>query len=333
MCYPYPTFAAFPDPGEDEGMYLAEDTGTVYRYTNDEYVPLRGTDAATQPIFLTQAEYDALEDPADSDKYPSLAGKRLVITDGNDVEYNYFAVPDYENIETISRITTIDGDWTANRTGYVKIAAVITSSAVAHRVYALLGTSAENRVEIAGSGNNTGGTESLRLSGVYKIEKDQTIWVLRSSGTSFVGVNCYFIPPKFVRKAPPVVVEEPNGSYKYEEVDTGKTWVDGTPIYRKCYGGTFTPTGAATGPSSFVIDTFTNPINFIAIGGYVTMGSTMNKRAIPFIGGDLTGSARTFYSLTFTSATNELLFLHKDPNTETYSCNFTIWIEYAKDTH
>jgi hypothetical protein len=76
MCYPYPTFANFPDPGEEELLYLAEDTGAVYRCTGGEYIPLRG-----KPVFLTKAEYEALENPSGSGKYPSLIGERLIVAD------------------------------------------------------------------------------------------------------------------------------------------------------------------------------------------------------------------------------------------------------------
>jgi hypothetical protein len=38
------------------------------------------------PVFLTKAEYDALEDPPGSKKYPSIGDNRVIITDVGDVQ-------------------------------------------------------------------------------------------------------------------------------------------------------------------------------------------------------------------------------------------------------
>jgi hypothetical protein len=340
MCHTYPTLSAFPDPGEDEAMYLAENTGAVYRYTrnaddtDNEYVPLRGTDAAEKPVFLTQEEYDALEDPADSGLYPSLAGKRVVITDGNDVEYNYFAVPDYENIETVSRISTIDGSWTADRMGYVRMSAYITTTAnTEQNMFVAIGSTVENRVVVDRVYNHSGGIENIRLNSVYEVEKGQTIWVIRSSGSTFGGIGCYFIPPKFTKILPPkIVVEEPR-TYVYEEVDTGKTWITGYPIYRKCYSGTFTPSGVGTGSVNVILDTFNDVIfNFVACGGGIVVGSG-HKRPLTYLGGDHAGTNFNFYSVSFNNTTSQLIFVHKDSASETLVGSYEIWVEYTKDTH
>jgi hypothetical protein len=133
---------------------------------------------------------------------------------------------------------------------------------------------------------------------------------------------------------PPKIVVEANGSYNFEEVDTGKTWINSEPIYRKCYSGSYTPTGAATGNESEPVDTFVDTvINIIAYGGYVTVGDNMNKKAVPYMGGNLANNTFNFYSVFYQSSDSKLYFVHKDNGADSYTHSFTIWVEYTKDTH
>jgi hypothetical protein len=52
----------------DEGMFAAALRNGILEYYGK-----------SSSVFMTQADYDALESPADSGLYPSLAGKRLVV--------------------------------------------------------------------------------------------------------------------------------------------------------------------------------------------------------------------------------------------------------------
>ena len=55
-----------------------------------------------------------------------------------------------------------------------------------------------------------------------------------------------------------------NDTYSTTEVDTGKEWIDGKPIYRKVYTGTW----SATGNVSVTVATDSTVENIIATGGW-----------------------------------------------------------------
>jgi hypothetical protein len=75
---------------------------------------------------------------------------------------------------------------------------------------------------------------------------------------SYEQYGCWFIPPKFVKKELPVIVEK-NGSYSLDEVKTADTWIDGKPIYKK----TFAVTGPSTINTGVTIDLLTGIHNVI----------------------------------------------------------------------
>jgi hypothetical protein len=288
MCYSYPTLAGFPDPGAEEALYLAEDTGAAYRCAGGEYIPLRGTDAATQPVLMTQAEYDALEDPPGSGEYPSLKGKSVVITDGDEAEFNYFAVPDYANIETVNRISANGGTWTADRSGYVKVYCSFanTNNNGGSDLWFV------NNVGIAGS-MRFQDTGQMEFTSVVKVAKGDVVMFSVNSNWTVALVKCFFIPPKFIKQAPPVVVDEPNGSYSLDEVKTAETWIDGKPIYKRTFTGTG-PTSVGTFINDLLIppgtiDTLTRSEPVYSAGGY----DFVDKILVDNTTGAIVGTMRT----------------------------------------
>jgi hypothetical protein len=52
------------------------------------------------------------------------------------------------------------------------------------------------------------------------------------AGTYVIRISAIYIPPRFIKRAAPVVVE-PVGSYSLEEVMTNETWIDGKPVYKR----------------------------------------------------------------------------------------------------
>ena len=54
-------------------------------------------------------------------------------------------------------------------------------------------------------------------------------------------------------------------SYSTEEVNTGKTWIDGKPIYRKVLQGDIVPTNGTTAISN--VSTITNQYSMILYSG------------------------------------------------------------------
>jgi hypothetical protein len=232
MCYPYSTVADFPDPGEEGKLYLAEDTGAVYRHVSGAYVPLRGTDAATKPVLLTQAEFDALEDPPSSGKYPSVAGKEVVITNSMDQEYNYFPAPDWDNKETINRLPAASSTWTATESGFVECLLGYTHTDATFT--AQLYINGERAQYLMATNQSSGGTKYGDC--VVPVSAGDVVSWFLSGSSAFVVGYCYFIPPKFIKKSATVLVEK-TGSYSTEEVLTGDTWINGKPIYKKTVVG------------------------------------------------------------------------------------------------
>jgi hypothetical protein len=184
-----------------------------------------------EPVFLTQAEYDALEDPASSGLYPSLTGKRVIITDDQSIEYSYFVAPDGPKRENINRISNNMDSWIADRSGFVSLHA---RSAVTPATADIYLQCYVNGVSSHGYIKDDPGTGAQSISGIAPVLAGDVIQIAVESpqGTlSDTSVACYFIPPKFVKILAPVVMEEPD--YGLSEVKLPTKWIDGETRYRK----------------------------------------------------------------------------------------------------
>jgi hypothetical protein len=198
--------------------------------------------SSTVPTVLTAVEYAALESPPGSGKYPSLAGKRVIIKDV-DTELTAFqmAVPDYAKQETDSKFSSAKADfgnyvWTVNRSGYV-----ILTHNLGETVEANLNNYYVN-IFYNVSGNQIAFFQNTFLRRVLipvNVGDIVNISVDSSKSWPEFTAACYFIPPRFVTtKAPNIVTS--GASYSTNEVATGETWIDGKPIYRRVFEGTLT---------------------------------------------------------------------------------------------
>ena len=155
------------------------------------------------PVFLTRAELAAREDPAGSGKYPSLRNLHVCVTDADPaLETAAMMTPDYANMETVNRITANNGMWIADRVGFVKT--VISESTSGQQDHFITRINAQimqsEQVEA-----NTG----LRYqTGIYPVKAGDTVYLSIQVNNNNGAVECYFIPPKFVSMAEPVVSED-----------------------------------------------------------------------------------------------------------------------------
>ena len=153
------------------------------------------------PLFMTKAQYAALEDPPDSELYPALAGKTVVLTDEDTdaADFQYMA-PDYASQQALNLAN--GQEWTAPGAGYFKY-----------------------RVHMSGSGENAytylsiNGTNALQrgfrdpsvhryISDIVPISAGDIVRLSANSdnGTATADVFLtYFIPPEFVSLTAPKV--------------------------------------------------------------------------------------------------------------------------------
>jgi hypothetical protein len=126
-------------------------------------------------------------------------------------------VPDFKRIQYTNLITANGGTWTADRVGFVK-------------AWCGSGSNGERSIylnnEVFGGSSIAGGANTIWLP----VTPGDVVKITSAAASSAIG--CYFIPPKYINKELPVVVEK-NGSYSLEEVKTADTWIDGQPIYKK----------------------------------------------------------------------------------------------------
>ena len=81
--------------------------------------------------------------------------------------------------------------------------------------------------------------------------------------------------------------DDENGVYSTSEIDTGRVWIDGRPIYRKVVRGTVNMTGNSTSMLAHGIQGLTNRWELIRYYGNMRLGGTLSnnpvKQALPYI--------------------------------------------------
>jgi hypothetical protein len=173
---------------------------------------------------------------------PDLAvpGKKYYVPETGDL---LIERPDYSNRETINRIPTSGGSWTADRTGFAYVDGYSNGNAGV-AIYVNNQIISENSVI-----SQSGGGEIVAIS-----KGD----VIRLEGGSY-SRGCWFIPSKFtVVKNPTLVIEE-GSDYSFDEQPVmirlpdgtlkQKTHIDGKTIWRKTitYHGTLSATDTNLG--------------------------------------------------------------------------------------
>lgn len=77
------------------------------------------------------------------------------------------------------------------------------------------------------------------------------------------------------------------GDYSTDEIDTGKKWIDGRPIYRKVVRGTVNMTGNGTSMLAHGIAGLTNRWELISYYGNMRLSGTLSnnpvKQALPYV--------------------------------------------------
>lgn len=81
--------------------------------------------------------------------------------------------------------------------------------------------------------------------------------------------------------------DDENGVYSTSEIDTGRVWIDGRPIYRKVIRGTVNMTGNSTSRLAHGIQDLTSRWELIKYYGNMRLGGTLSnnpvKQALPYI--------------------------------------------------
>lgn len=81
--------------------------------------------------------------------------------------------------------------------------------------------------------------------------------------------------------------DDENGVYSTSEIDTGRVWIDGRPIYRKVIRGTVNMTGNSVSRLAHGIQGLTSRWELIKYYGNMRLGGTLSnntvKQALPYI--------------------------------------------------
>lgn len=81
--------------------------------------------------------------------------------------------------------------------------------------------------------------------------------------------------------------DDENGVYSTSEIDTGRVWIDGRPVYRKVVRGTVNMTGNSTSRLAHGIQGLTSRWELITYYGNMRLGGTLSnnpiKQALPYI--------------------------------------------------
>lgn len=81
--------------------------------------------------------------------------------------------------------------------------------------------------------------------------------------------------------------DDENGIYSTSEIDTGRVWIDGRPIYRKVIRGTVNMTGNSASRLAHGIQGLTSRWELIKYYGNMRLGGTLSnnlvKQALPYI--------------------------------------------------
>jgi len=123
----------------------------------------------------------------------------------------------------------------------------------------------------------------------------------------------------------PVAIAAPttNDTYSTSEVNTGKTWIDGLPIYRRVFTGT---TPASNSLSITLMSGMSVP-TIVAYGGIVSMNAGGTYLAL---GTYADATSYTFLNLITTGGTGTTSVNLAGQRTTAIAGPYKIWIEYTK---
>lgn len=118
-------------------------------------------------------------------------------------------------------------------------------------------------------------------------------------------------------------------NYSLDEVNTGKKWIDGKPIYRKCYTGTINIT--ANTRVNKDLETNSDIENLINVGGYMgyNSGTPKGRNTVPSAECNNSGVMTNFITVYVVAADNTLR-LARYSNADRGSQPYAVWVEYTK---
>jgi hypothetical protein len=157
---------------------------------------------------------------------------------------NIMIVPDYANQETIPRITASGDSWTADRSGFMNCYVWTYNASTNGHIHIEIFI---DDVSVASADNSIGnGDHWWLLRRILPISKGQKIRcnLVTYNGATISGrdFRFFFIPPKFIKEAAPIV--EIGSDYSLTEqpvlINDGgtvrqKLYFDNTHIYRKSF--------------------------------------------------------------------------------------------------
>jgi hypothetical protein len=241
-------------------------------------------------IPMTQAEYDALENPVGSGLYPTLAGKEVIITDRyKDNAVIVDATPDDSKKITIINAQSVPA--TISENGFVHV-----------RAYINVGSQAA-LLRVDGVDYHIGADSNLGLTCTLfrKVRKGQVVSVESSSG-ALGTIIVSFIPNKYAIVPTPNLNVEIGTDYSTTEQPvlikdsvTGeirqKLDVDGSPIWEQTFTGNI---GTLAANTNKIIALMDGVKNVITSSGYANIfadgyelncpGYATNESAIAFGG-------------------------------------------------
>jgi hypothetical protein len=168
------------------------------------------------PVLMTHAEYVALEDPPGSGLYPSLKGKRVILTDVDTrIDSWEGMMPDYANQETVDLFGEGATSFVASRTGWYYLTGLFydTGSDFGGTDLFINITVGGKTVAVRGRENipASPGVKDYRISVIAPAVAGDVIHIGSNgtpTGNAVFQRSAYFIPPKVVSIAQPVVSED-----------------------------------------------------------------------------------------------------------------------------
>jgi len=98
------------------------------------------------------------------------------------VDYGFMVIPDYENMETINRISTNGGTWTVDRHGFIKVTLVANNNGNSR----FCSINSVSRYAISYSS----------LWNIFQVSAGDVVTLSHDGNSS--GISCYWMPSKVV---------------------------------------------------------------------------------------------------------------------------------------
>jgi len=207
-------------------------------------------------------------------------------------------IPDYANMESTNRISATNTPWTVDRDGFVQV---------------YFRTTGGGSVRINGKDAITLDANTSNMS-IYGVKRGDRVDV---AGNGVTNILCYFIPP--VAIVPPTI----NETYSTTEVNTGKKWIDGNPIYRRVFTGT-TP---ASNALSIPLITGLSVPTIVDYGGVVSMNAGGTLKAL---GTYADSTSYTSLVVTTQGGAGTSTITLQGNRTTAIAGPYNIWVEYTK---